>query len=245
MIDTRAAHPPIVDRSAWLQAREALLPLEKVETRLHDAVAAQRRRLPMTPVDNYTFMGHSGPVTLIDLFAGRSQLIVHHFMFDPVWDQGCPFCSDDADNAVPHLAHLGPYDVSLVRISRAPIEKLQAYTARMGWTVPWVSAHDTSYNQDWHWTDPEHGEVSGFSVYLQVNGVPYLTYETRERGTELMSSIAGHLDITPYGRQETWQDVPVGWPQDSVFTKIKRHDEYGDSVSGTTTCCQVSAQRPI
>ncbi len=242
MIKTNAAHPPIVDRATWTQARKALLPLEKIATRLNDVVAAERRRLPMTPVKNDTFMGDNGPRTLIDLFGGRSQLIVHHFMFNPAWDQGCPFCSDDADNAIPHLSHLGPYDISLVRISRAPIEKLQAYSTRMGWTVPWVSAHHTTYNQDWGWTDSEGGEISGFSVYLQVNGVPYLTYETRGRGIESLSSIAGHLDLTPYGRQEAWQDVPTGWPQGDVFTKIKRHDEYERAAPVDASGCQGPVQ---
>ncbi|MFC4452306.1 DUF899 domain-containing protein [Deinococcus sonorensis] len=227
MIDTTAAHPPIVDRERWTQARDALLPLEKAETRLRDAVAAQRRRLPMTEVSNYTFEGEGGPVRLLELFAGHSQLIVHHFMFDPAWTQGCTFCSEDADNCMPHLAHLGPYDVSLVRVSRAPIEKLLAYSARMGWTVPWVSAYGCTFNQDWGWTRPGGGEVSGFSVYLQLEGRPYLTYHTQARGVELLSSLAGHLDLTPYGRQETWEDAPPGWPQTPPFTRIRRHDEYG------------------
>lgn len=226
MIDTAHAHPPIVDREAWTAARDALLPLEKAGTRVLDAIAAQRRRLPMTEIENYTFEGEGGPVTFLELFAGRSQLIVHHFMFDPAWAQGCAFCSDDADNAVPHLAHFAPYDISFVRLSRAPIEKLLAYSARMGWTVPWYSSGGTTFNQDWGWTRPGGGEVSGFSVYLQLEGRPYLTYRTEARGVELLSSIAGHLDLTPYGRQEAWQDVPAGWPQDDTFTKIKRHDEY-------------------
>jgi len=238
MIDTALAHPPIVDRERWTQARNALLPLEKAETHLRDAVAAQRRRLPMTEVDNYAFTGPDGPLNFLDLFAGRSQLIVHHFMFEPAWEHGCAFCSDDADNAVPHLAHFGPYDISFVRISRAPVEKLTAYSARMGWTVPWVSAQDCTFNQDWGWTRPGGGEVSGFSVYLQLDGKPYLTYRTEARGVEPMSSIAGHLDLTPYGRQESWQDVPPGWPQDDTFTKIKRHDEYVHNLQDPkgTTC---------
>lgn len=225
MIDTTKAHPPIVDRETWQTARENLLGLEKVETRLRDAIAASRRRLPMTEVANYRLEGLDGPVTFIDLFAGRSQLIVHHFMFDPTWDQGCAFCSDDADNCVPHLAHFQPYDISFVRISRAPIGKLLAYSKRMGWSVPWFSSHDCTFNQDWGWT-VQGGEVSGFSVYLQMEGKPYLTYQTKARGVELMSSIAGHLDIAPYGRQEKWQEVPPGWPQDDTFTKLRRHDEY-------------------
>jgi predicted dithiol-disulfide oxidoreductase (DUF899 family) len=226
MIDTTTAHPLIVDREAWTTARESLLPLEKAETRLRDAVAAQRRRLPMTEIDNYVFAGEDGPVTLLDLFAGRSQLILHHFMFDPAWDEGCRYCSETADNCVPHLAHLAPYDVSVARVSRAPIDKLTAYSIRMGWTVPWVSAADCTFNQDWGWTDPTSGEGAGFSVYLQVNGTPYLTYRTEVRGVEDLSSLTGHLDITPYGRQEFWQRVPTGWPQADTFTKIRRHDEY-------------------
>ncbi len=226
MIDTSKAHPPIVTRETWNDARNALLPLEKAETRLRDAVAVQRRRLPMTEVENYTFTGEDGPTTLLELFAGRSQLILHHFMFDPAWEQGCPFCSDDADNCVPHLAHFGPYDISFTRVSRAPIEKLLAYSERMGWNVPWVSSYDCTFNQDWGWTGPDGGEGSGFSVYLQLNEKPYLTYLTRNRGVELLSSIAGHLDIAPYGRQEFWQEVPAGWPQADAFSKIRRHDEY-------------------
>ncbi len=208
MIDTTKAHPPVVDRETWQSARDGLLGLEKVETRLRGAVAASRRRLPMTEVQNYTFESQDGPVTLIDLFGGRSQLIVHHFMFDPTWNQGCAFCSDDADNCVPHLAHFQPYDISFVRVSRAPIAKLLAYSERMGWSVPWFSSHDCTFNQDWGWTRPQGGEESGFSVYLQMEGKPYLTYQTKARGVELMSSIAGHLDITPYGRQAGPKTMP-------------------------------------
>jgi predicted dithiol-disulfide oxidoreductase (DUF899 family) len=225
LIDTTQAHPPIVDRDTWNESRRALLSLEKAHTRLGDAIAAQRRRLPMTPMDDYTFQSETGPRTLLELFAGRSQLILHHFMFDPAWDQGCKFCSDDADNSIPHLAHLGPYDISLVRVSRAPIEKLLAYNQRMGWNVPWVSSFENTFSQDWGWTG-NNGESAGFSVYLQLNGKVYLTYVAKERGVESLSSIAGHLDITPYGRQESWQEVPPGWPQGEAFTKTQRHDEY-------------------
>lgn len=230
MLDTNQAHPAIVDREHWQQHRDALLPLEKAATRLQDAIAAQRRRLPMAEVPNYTLQGEDGPVTLLSLFAGRSQLIVHHFMFHPDWQAGCAFCSDDADNAIPHLAHLAPYDISLVRVSRASIEKLLAYSGRMGWNVPWYSSLNSTLNQDWGWTNEKGQEASGFSVYLQLDGKPYLTYQLQDRGVELLSSIAGHLDITPYGRQEKWQDVPAGWPQDDTFSKTRRHDEYGSQV---------------
>jgi predicted dithiol-disulfide oxidoreductase (DUF899 family) len=226
MIDTTKAHPPIVDFTTWQKSREELLSLEKIATRLTDTIGAARRRLPMTEIKNYTFMGKDKEINFTDLFAGRSQLIVHHFMFDPNWNQGCVACSDDADNCTPHLAHLAPYDISFVRISRASIEKLLAYNKRMGWSVPWVSSHDCSFNQDYGWTNEQGGEVSGFSAYLQLNGKPYLTYLTKGRGIELMSSIAGLLDITPYGRQEKWQEVPSGFPQEDTFSKLRRHDEY-------------------
>lgn len=226
MIDTTKAHPPIVDRATWEEKRDELLPKEKEATKLLDEVAAQRRRLPMTEMPNYTLMGKDGPVTFIDLFGGRSQLIIHHFMFQPGWDAGCPSCSDDADNAIPHLAHVGPYDLSLARVSRAPIDKLLAYSKRMGWDVPWYSSLDSTFNQDWGWTNAQGREAPGFSAYLQLDGRPYLTYRAQARGVEILSSIAGHLDIAPYGRQERWQDVPEGWPQGDVFTKVRRHDEY-------------------
>ena len=238
MIDTTKAHPPVVDRAIWEAKRAELLPAEKEVTHLLDRVAAQRRRLPMTEVPNYTFVGQDGPLTFMDLFAGRSQLIVHHFMFQPEWDAGCPFCSDDADNAIPHLSHFGPYDINLVRISRAPIEKLLAYSGRMGWSVPWYSAHDNTFNQDWGWTNEKDQDKSGFSVYLQLNGKPYLTYSLQARGVEILSSISVHLDITPYGRQEQWKDVPAGWPQDDTFSKTKRHDEYeSQDPAGQKSAC--------
>ena len=217
-------YPDLVDRSTWEQARADLLTEEKAETRARDKVSAQRRRLPMMPVDNYVFEGADGPVTLAQLFEGRSQLIVQNFMFDPEWDEGCPSCSNLADN-VPHLAHLWAHDITFARISRAPIEKLLAYSERMGWSAPWVSSFACSYNQDFGWTQPD-GEVPGVSVYLRRKDDVFLTYSTTGRGVEPLSGLVGYLDISPYGRQEEWEDSPDGWPQLPAFTVGKRHDEY-------------------
>ncbi|PYE50447.1 DUF899 family protein [Deinococcus yavapaiensis] len=213
MIDTTQARPPVVDLDTWRRARTELLTLEKVATRLTDSVAAQRRRLPMTPVPNYTFTGKDGSITLAELFEGRPQLIVHHFMFHPDWDAGCPSCTHFAENATPHRAHLKAMDANFVRVSRAPIGKLLAYARRKGWNTPWYSSYETNFNQDWGWTDPDGNEGPGLSVYLLLDGQPHLTYVTTGRGVEAMSSYFGYADLLPYGRQELWQQVPPGWPQ--------------------------------
>jgi len=220
-----AAHPPVVSRDEWQTRRDSLMAEEKQLTRQSDEVNASRRALPMTPVENYTFEGADGPVSLIDLFGDRSQLIVQNFMFHPDWDAGCPSCSNLADN-VPHLSHFGPYDVSFARISRAPIDRIAAYSTRMGWSAPWVSAFNSSYNQDWGWTQLDGSEVPGVSFYLRVDDRPYLTYVTDGRGVEPLSAMAGYLDRTIYGRQEAWESSPTGWPQDEPYRRNRRHDEY-------------------
>ena len=218
------AHPQIVDRAEWQHAADEQLAREKELTKQGDKVTAARRRLPMTPVDNYAFAGPDGPVTLLELFGDADQLIIQHFMFHPDWDAGCPHCSNLADS-LPHTAHFAPYGIGFVRVSRAPVEKLQAYSERMGWREPWVSSNGNSYNQDWGWTVDD-GEVPGVSFLLKVGDQAYLTYSTVGRGVEPLSSEAGYLDRTIYGRQETWEDSPAGWPQTEAFSKTRRHDEY-------------------
>lgn len=222
-LDT-AAGPVVVDREAWEQARNGILPIEKEATRAADRAAAARRTLPMTAVPDYEFDGEHGRLRLSELFDGRSQLIVQNFMFAPDWDAGCPSCSNLADN-VPHLAHFGPYDIAFARISRAPIEKLVAYNTRMGWSAPWVSSANNSYNRDWGWTDAE-GEIPGISVYLRRAEQVFLTYTAQGRGVEILSGFAGYLDITPYGRQEQWEHSPAGWPQQPPHERNRRLDEY-------------------
>ncbi len=147
--------PQIVSRDEWLAAREELLTKEKEVTRVRDALNADRRRLPMVEINkSYLFNGLGGEQTLPDLFDGRRQLIVYHFMFDPSWDSGCPSCSFLVDN-IGHLAHLHARDTSLALISRAPLAKIEPYKKRMGWSIPWYSSFDSDFNYDFHvTTDP-------------------------------------------------------------------------------------------
>ena len=219
------ARPPIVDRAEWEAARSELLTREKELTKLGDAVSAARRRLPMTPVPAYTFDGEHGPVTLRELFGDRTQLVVQNFMFDPEWDEGCPSCSNLADN-VPHLAHFGPYGIAFARISAAPVDKLTAYSKRMGWSATWVSSGESGYNRDWGWTRDD-GEYPGVSCYVRTGDDVFLTYSTDGRGVEPLSGLVGYLDRTVFGRQEAWEDSPDGWPTGEMgYDRNRRHDEY-------------------
>lgn len=217
--------PPIVSREEWQSARQDLLLQEKALTKQSDAVAAARRRLPMVEIANdYTFSGADGEVSFLDLFEGRTQLIIHHFMFDPEWEAGCSGCSRQADS-FPHLGPLHMRGISVVRISRAPYPKLAAYNARMGWDVRWVSSFDSTFNQDFGYTDAN-GEVPGTAVYLRDGDRIFQTYSTTGRGFESQLSEVGYLDMTPFGRQEAWEDSPEGWPQGPTHSWLKLHDEY-------------------
>lgn len=223
---TQGSLPPIVSREEWQSARDSLLAREKEETRARDAVNAERRRLPMVAIDKpYAFEGPAGKVKLLDLFEGRRQLIVQHFMFDPTWEQGCPSCSFLTDS-IGHLAHLHARDISLVLISRAPFEKLSRYEERMGWTVPWFSSSGSDFNADFGVTTDK-GEQPGVSVFLRDGERVFHTYFTSGRGVESLSGLTGYLDLAPYGRQETWEDSPEGWPQGPAITWVRRHDSYG------------------
>lgn len=219
--------PPVVSRDEWQRARDALLAEEKALTRRLDALAAKRRRLPMVEVaKDYAFGGPNGPVSLLELFDGRSQLILYHFMFHPDWDEGCDGCSWFVDG-VAHPAHLNARDVSLALVSRAPYEKLDRYRQRMGWDLPWYSSHGTTFNHDFHATvgDSEHHALS---VFLRDGGRVFHTYQTFDRGVEQLGTTFSLLDLVPYGRQEAWQDAPAGWPQGETYVWWRRHDSYGD-----------------
>lgn len=134
-------------------------------------------------------------------------MIVHNFIFHPEWSDGCPSCTNLAQNGTPHLADLTPYDVTFIRLSRAPIDKLTAYSRKMGWDAPWYSTGATSYGRDWGWTAENDSEVPGLSVYLQHDGTPFLTYSTSGRGVENVSTLTGYVDLLPYGRLEAWQQT--------------------------------------
>ena len=227
--------PPLVSAEEWQAASDALLAKEKGATKARDALAAERRLLPMVLIDkDYVFQGPNGDATLLDLFEGRRQLILYHFMFGPNQDAGCDGCSMFVDQ-VGHLAHLHARDTSFVLVSRAPLPKLEAYERRMGWTIPWYSSFDSDFNVDFG-RSPEtpqpdayqDGEMFGLSVFLRDGDAVYRTYFTRLRGVEALGSVWTFLDLTPLGRQETWEDSPEGWPQTPPYGWWRRHDEYED-----------------
>lgn len=209
-------HPKIVSRDEWLVARETLLAHEKELTKHHDQVSAERRRLPMVKLEKtYTFNGSEGKRSLYELFDGRSQLIVYHFMFDPAWDDGCMGCTGFV-NDLGDLSELQVRNTQFVLISRAPLDKLLAYKARMGWERPWYSAFDTDFNQDFQVT-VDGGERHGLSVFFRIDNDIFHTYSTYQRGCESLSDVYRLLDVTPYGRQEDWEDSPSGWPQRPTY----------------------------
>ena len=223
---TSAAHmPPVVSRSAWEKARAELLVREKELTRMKDSVSAARRRLPMVQVaESYTFDTENGRASLLDLFDGRRQLIVQHFMFGPDWDEGCSGCSMMADHIGP-LSHLHAKDTSFVLVSRAPLAKLLEFRDRMGWTLPWVSSGSTTFNEDFR-TTVDGEEHHAISVFLRDGDRVFHTWSTYNRGEEPFMLVWDLLDLTPYGRQETWEDSPPGWPQQPPYDWIRLHDAY-------------------
>jgi predicted dithiol-disulfide oxidoreductase (DUF899 family) len=227
--------PPIVSREEWLAARLDLLAQEKELTHQRDRVSAARRRLPMVEVtEPYAFQGTEGPVTLLDLFAGRTQLVVQHFMFSDEQDHICAGCSMMADYLGPQV-HLHARDTSLALISRGSIESLQAFRARMGWDYTWVSSGDTTFNQDFGYTISGE-DHPGLSTFLRDGDRVYHTWSTHNRGAEYVMGALGLLDLTAYGRQEEWEDSPEGWPQTPNGTWWRLHDEYG-TASETHGCC--------
>ncbi|TWT74448.1 hypothetical protein Pla123a_32710 [Posidoniimonas polymericola] len=235
---TTTAHPPIADPAAWDAHRRELLQAEKELTKQYDRVNAMRRRLPMTLVEkDYRFTGSAGEVGLADLFDGRRQLIVYHFMFDPDWDKGCPGCTGFV-NSQGDLSMLAQRDTTMTLISRAPFEKLAAYRRQHGWTLPWYSSFGSEFNYDYHATldaevttieynyrpPEEHaaesipkGESHGLSVFMRHEGSVYHTYSTYGRGVESVTDAYALLDRTPFGRQEDFEDSPAGWPQRPTY----------------------------
>jgi predicted dithiol-disulfide oxidoreductase (DUF899 family) len=229
----------VVSREAWLEARKALLVKEKELTRWRDQLSQQRRELPWVKLDKtYTFKGPNGYETLSELFAGRRQLLVYHFMFGPDWDEGCPSCSFWADNYAGAIVHLNHRDVTLVTISRAPLDQLEAYKARMGWTFKWVSSLDTDFNFDYHVSatpeEIEHGDMAyynyqirpfpsperpGISVfYKDETGTVFHTYSCYARGLDMLNGAYHLLDLLPKGRDEAALPYPMAW--------VRRHDQY-------------------
>jgi predicted dithiol-disulfide oxidoreductase (DUF899 family) len=227
--ETSNGLPRIVSQAEWQRERDQLLVKEKAATRARDSLAAERRRLPMVRIEkDYVFEGPEGELHLPDLFDGRRQLIIYHFMFAPGvegWPTaGCPGCSMVVDH-IGHLAHLHARDTSLALVSRAPLVNIETYKKRMGWNVPWVSSAASDFNDDFG-LKTEDGETFGLSVFLREGTSVFRTYFTTQRGVEVLDGNFTLLDLTPFGRQETWEDSPAGWPQSEPYVWWRRHDEY-------------------
>ena len=224
---------PIVSQREWSDALERLRAKEKQATRARDALAAERRRLPRVRIEKaYELQGPDGKASLADLFEGRRQLLLYHFMFGPHQDAGCGGCSMFVDQ-IGHLAHLHARDTSFALVSRAPIARIESYRKRMGWTIPWVSSFESDFNHDLG-VGPESprvgeyqdGESFGLSVLLREGEDVLRTYFTTGRGVEALGSVWSFLDLTPFGRQENWEDSPEGTPQTPPYQWWHRHDEY-------------------
>jgi predicted dithiol-disulfide oxidoreductase (DUF899 family) len=220
--------PEIVSQEEWDRAREALLLKEKALMKANDALSAERRRLPAVEITKpYLFDSTEGKVSLLDLFEGRSQLLVYNFMFAPEWDEGCVGCSLLVDHMGP-VAHVQARDVSRVLVSRAPLPKLLAYKERMDWSERWVSSYESDFNYDFGGTTDE-GEDGKLNVFLRDGERIFRTYDVTNRGTEPLVSVFRYLDATPYGRQEQWEDAPEGWPKMEPNFWWQRHDAYEHS----------------
>jgi len=235
---TKAASHKVVSREEWLKARKELLAKEKKLTRDRDAIAAERRALPWVKIDkNYVFDSPTVKKSLADLFEGRSQLIVYHFMFGPDWNEGCPSCSFLMDHTDPTLVHLAQRDVSFVAVSRAPVSKIEPFKKRMGWRFNWVSSFGTDFNYEFHASfTPEQKakgkveynfdlvefpsvEAPGISVfYKDKEGNIFHTYSSYARGTETGVSTYGYLDLVPKGRDEDHLPFTMAW--------VRHHDRY-------------------
>jgi len=226
----------VVSRDEWIAARKQLLSEEKEFTRARDRLSARRRELPWVKVDKtYVFDGPAGKETLSDLFAGSSQLLVYHFMFGPDWTEGCPSCSFWADNYNGIVVHLKHRDVTLVAVSRAPLEKLEAYRRRMGWSFKWVSSLGSDFNRDYHVSfAPEEqktayynyeprgfsaSEAPGISVFAKDGtGAVFHTYSCYARGLDMLNGAYHLLDLVPKGRDEAGLPYTMAW--------VRRRDRY-------------------
>jgi len=230
--------PRVVSATAWLAARKELQAAEEQAVRTLQQIASRRREMPAIRIEkDYIFQGPDGKASLLDLFEGRTQLIVQHFMFDPAWDEGCPVCSHQADS-VGHLAHLHAHNTTYAAVSRAPISKIEPFRQRMGWTFPWYSSYGSDFNYDFHVTHDENiapieynfrtaqeladmgepffarpGEQGGVSVFFRDGDAVLHTWSGYGLVTDLLSGNDIRLDLTPLGRQDE-------------TVELRHHDKY-------------------
>src|ERR1700732_4311011 len=240
MTQKQVEHPKVVSQAEWLAARKQLLKKEKELTRLRDALSQERRELPWVKVDKqYVFNAPGGKKSLAELFEGRSQLIVYHFMFGPEWEEGCPSCSFNMDHTDGALVHLAQRDVTFLAVSRAPLPKIEEFKKRMGWRFNWVSSFGTDFNRDFHasftkeevakgkvnynfsMTEFPSEEAPGISVFFKDgNGDVFHMYSAYARGTESTVGTYNYLDLVPKGRDEDALAFTMAW--------IRHHDRYSD-----------------
>jgi predicted dithiol-disulfide oxidoreductase (DUF899 family) len=232
----------VVSREDWLAARKRLLAKEKELTRLRDQLSAERRELPWARVEkDYVFDGPDGRETLADLFDGRSQLLVYHFMLGPGWEQGCPSCSFLSDHIDGANWHLPQRDVTLLAVARAPLAQIEAFKARMGWRFKWLSSYGSDFNYDFHVSftkdelakskvDYNYGLVEGedelpglSAFYKDENGAVFHTYSAYARGLDLLIGAYNYLDLAPKGRDEAALPWTMAW--------VRHHDRYDDEIA--------------
>ncbi len=238
MAQSKIENPKIVSRDEWLVARENYLRKEKEFTRLRDELSSHRRDLPWVKVEKeYVFDAPGGKETLADLFDGRSQLIVYHFMFGPGWEQGCPSCSLVSDHIDGSVVHLANRDVTLIAVSRATLSEIEAFKKRMGWRFKWVSSNESDFNFDYHvsftkeelakgkvfynYKEQQFGveEGPGLSVfYKDTNGAIFHTYSSYARGLDLLIGAYNYMDLVPKGRDEADLPWTMAW--------VRHHDRY-------------------
>lgn len=243
------ANHPVVSMDRWIAERKALLAHEKDLTRLRDRIASERRALPWVRMEkNYVFETLEGQRTLAQLFEGRRQLVIQHFMFAPGWEQGCPSCSFMADHADGARSHLAQRDVTFLAVSRAPLADIERFRHRMGWQFKWVSSHGSDFNYDFgvSFTAAERAkgkvrynytlqpfpqeEAPGISAFYRDDaGVVFHTYSTYGRGVELMMGAYDLLDIAPKGRDEDGLTYPMAW--------VRHHDRYESEPAAKASCC--------
>lgn len=240
-------HHPVVSREQWIAARKAHLAREKELTAARERLAEERRALPWVKVDKeYEFEGPNGKVTLGDLFKGRPQLVVQHVMFAPDWDAACKSCSFWADGLDRMAPHLAARDTAIAAISLAPVEKLEAFKKRMGWSFDWVSSGGNDFNRDYGVTfsaeqiatgKPMYNfgttaiygpELPGISVFFNEAGEIFHTYSCFARGLDMMNAAYQYLDLTPLGRHEDGLPYPMDW--------VRLRDQYEPQARGT--CCR-------